>query len=276
MKKLVVLLAVLAGTSAFAGESAQSEFFYQAPAAAHEGTFGLGFFTGEVDTSPSIDLSGQRVFAEYEYGINEAWAVGVLLNYTQTKIDTSPSTDSTGLNDLEINVKGKHTPEAGLRYGAMIELALQDGEVKSNGDTNQATGGIMVNPYVGYEMAKDQCKFGGKLARGVRLKDEKEEDKGSNTTEESSGGEATTLTGFYEHTFSEQWALGGSLEYAMIGDTKSDSGDTDNGNSMTLNVYAPMHMGPGTLIPQFSYASTSGADTDVTAMELSAKYRMTF
>lgn len=280
MKKLVAAALVLASSAAFAAEGTQSEYFYQATAGTHQGTAGLELADGKVNGGGGdVDVTAQALFAEYEYGINDMLSIGGRLTYTQSKVDTSPSVKATGLNDLEIALRGKHVLGTGLRYGANLNLAIADGETKSDGDSNQATGGIVLAPYVGYEMYHDKCAFGGRISRDLRLKDDKSEDKTTSpsTTTETSGGEATTLAGFYEHNFNEKYTLGGSLTYAMTDDSKPDgAADVDEGTTTTIDVYSQIRaVGPGMLVPHIAYEKTS-ADTDVKGTTIGVKYRMNF
>ncbi len=283
MKKLVVALAVFAvSAGAYAkgmAAAGQSEFYHQAPAGESEGTAGLGIVlngTASAGTTDT-DFTGTRLFAMYERGLNDVWSIGATLGYTQLKIDTTPKTDHTGLDNLSVDLRGKHEG-SGLRYGANLDLALGKHEVKTSGDENVQDGGMVLAPYVGYEWAQDNCMYGAKLSYGLRIQDEKSEDKTTSTTTKTKGDTATTLSGFYEHAMDAKWTLGGSLAYAMNSDSKPDgaAADVDNGTTMTLDVYAPIHdIGPGTLIPSVNYAKTS-ADVDVTATTLEVKYRMQF
>lgn len=276
MKKLVAAALVLASSAAFAAEGTQSEYFYQATAGTHMGTAGLNINDGDEDTGTKVDVTGQSLFAEYEYGFNEMFSIGGRLTYSQSKVDASPSTDRNGLNNLEVLLRGKHTWGTGLRYGATASIGLEKREFETNGDANTADGGLTIAPYVGYEWNMDNCAFGGRLTRDLRLKDR--EIKSNGTTVDAEGGEATTLAGFYEHNFNEKWSLGGSLTYAMTDDTKIDGqADTEEGNTTTIDIYSQVRaVGPGMLVPHVAISNKSADNNDASNTQIGVKYRMNF
>lgn len=267
-----VLAALLFSGSAFAAES---EFFFQAD----EGQKFLSFFGSyRMASVGSTDTDGFLVGTEYEQGINEmlSWHVG--LDYATYTTDTGSSeTDTAGLSDLMFGLKGRHMVGPGsLRFGAAGYLGFQDAEV-DNGDSNRATGGIAIAPYIGYQMDMDPCIFGLKLSREVLLADGTKDNEGTEQT--ISGGEETVITAYYEHLMGDANRVGASLSHMSEEDNETESGGTTTTSAgedglTTLTVYGRMDRDSGTWIPSVDYVLSSDQYDDYDDLAVSLKYRM--
>jgi len=283
-----------------------SENYWQAGAGKHEGTFGLDYSTVNTEiksgaTNGKIEIKSTTLSAGYEYGLSDAWALGARLAYTSGKTDvsgtmfgSSSSSDETGLNDVEFTAKGNSSMggSGSLHYGAILSLSPGDSEKKANGDENKYSGGHLITPYVAYLMKMDTCVLGLGLSREVFLGDRSIDDKGNtpNSTKES-GGEETTISLIYEHTFSEQSLLAFGIDYLMTGESTEKYGSTTEKTKVMDPIYnlslAYRHnFGGNYLIPRFTYSVTTddkakfaNSDVDVDTfnrMDLALHYRMEF
>jgi len=286
MRNTIISLLVMLPLAAFA-KGGGSEYFYQASAGKQDVTPRLTIATTETefDSGSKTEASANVLSAEYEYGWMEGLSVGGALAYTASgDYDNGTSDgDVSGLNNLEAFVKASLPAGPGaLKYGAALSLSLEDSEFESNGDTNAATGGHDLEPYVGYEMSSGSCTYGAKLALEVGLTDRTIKDT-VGTTADHSGKEDTTISLFYEHKFSEDMLLGASLDWVTTSDSKNeDTGTKTESLSPTqvISVYLPVKLGGGTLLPAIAYGITTddkvGAnDVDsYSALALTVGYRI--
>lgn len=288
MFKSVISLLVILPLTAFAKGGDGSEFFYQSAAGKHELTPSLQMNSLEIEYTGGTKLTTDtnQLNLEYEYGLMEELSVGAALGYVfggdyellGTKGDIS------GLSNIEVFAKATMPAGPGfLKYGASLSLSPEDKETESNNDVNASTGGHSLEPYIGYEYAWDNCTFGAKLAVDVGLTDRTE--KTSSGSTDYSGGEATTISLFYEHKFSEAMKLGASLDWITKSDLKNEtSGGTTEQLSPTqlLSIYLPTSVGSGTLLPELGYGFTTEDKVGATEIDsysmlnLALGYRMEF
>lgn len=281
MFKSFLLTALTVGSvQAMAAEGyTGSQYFYQAPMDRIVVTPAIDYLSLSADMkeasgSNSLKIKGFSEEVRGEYGINEMMSAGLVLSYTKLKTEYSPATtaDKTqkGLDDLKFFVLGRHEMGPGsLRFGTDVNFALEKDITNADGNGgNSATGGISVEPFVGYEMTSGACTYGAKLSYLTLIGDRKKEDKSQTPTASSdvSGGETVTLGLFYEHKM-EPLTLGASLEWASLANEKQKTnGSTTEtaGHSLaTLNVYVPYDVTPSiTLLPQVSYGQYTAMDTE--------------
>lgn len=285
-----LLLALLTTGTAYANEG--TEFWYQSGAGTQDVTVTLSSESIDAETSGGdYKASNTGVEVEYQRGFDEHRAMGVAVKYSTGTSELGTSEDDiAGLHDLDFFYRAYHAMGSGnLRYGANLEVSPGDSETESNGDENNYSGGITLIPYIGWEQTQDSCSWGAKLSMDLRLTPGKYDDKSSTpTTGENEGGEETVLTGFYEHKFDDSMRLGVALNYI----TTADEEQTPDGNPTTknevvdpqwrLDVYLPVAMGNGTLLPSIQYLTSSDDKIDTTTvdsytgMNLAVGYRMMF
>lgn len=253
---------------------------------AQELTPGVNYETMTMDLGSKNDISGFNLGVRYEYGLNEMISLGGKLSYASytNKPETGDSTSISGLEDIELDVKGMYGLTAGtLRYGATLAFSMGENKTNSDGDVSANSGGNTLTPYVGYEYASGPSMFGAKLSFDLLLGKRKLKDESTTpaTSSDQEGGTNTSIDLFYEHTLSAEMLLGAALDYTMVSDDKVAGVSSENVTPvLDLKVYLPIEMGGGTLIPSIHYGMTTdsevgGTDIDAfSAMGLGVDYRM--
>lgn len=283
IKNLVVLLSVLGFHFHSFAESVNSEFFFQpAPGASTlSGTF--SYLSSTVEIAPlEVKTTGFILIPEYLRGLNESVAVGIGGSYWNLKTESFGSeTATTGLGDIEFIIRGRHpNPFGSLRYGAEMDVSLGDAEKEANGDQNAMSGGIMLTPYVGFQLQNASGFWGVKLSREVEVQKRTEIDNG--TKEVHSGGEDIDLIAFVERELAPERSLGLSVEYSKSEDSQTDTGGTVTTTTardavINFDLYMPIRTTNGTLIPHFLYGiSTDEVYDTYAAIAVQLTYRMDF
>lgn len=271
---------------ALAKDHSGSEQFYQIGAGKSALTPNLTYHSSRIKTDfGNTKMNGPLLGAEYEYGLNDIFSVGGGLQYSNIKAEYGggDKNDSTGFEDWNLFVKGTHAAGAGLfRYRLNLEISPEDSEIKSNGDTNNYTGGNTFTPILGYEMPMGTGIGGFIFSTEIGLGKATTNDKGSGTKSKSEGGEITALGFFYEQPLEQDQMIGGSIKHMTISKTKIDDGSTVESPTpnLALQVYARSPVGAGTLLPSFSYLFTLDDKMNgvkiksFDLMELSLAYRI--
>jgi len=301
-KNLLLTAVAVISMNAFAAEGSKlgSEYLFQLPADKMAVTPSFAYNSMELDYKSITGLTGAKatgtiIGARGEYGISEMFSTGLVLSSTSDKSKYSPSgvqkdTSASGLDDLVAFFNGRMDMGSGsFRFGTDVVFSLEKEELNDQGNkTNQASGGMGVRPFVGYEMYAGPCTFGTKLSYLMYLGDRKGTDKSS------TGDEAYTMSGsqmvigslFYEHNLSPL-TLGASFEWESsakeettytTSKTKSETGGV---GFYRLNVYTPYEVSPMiTILPQLTWGKLSAYDKTVISggevMNLQVAARFTF
>ncbi len=264
----LVIATAFALTAVSASAEGGSEFQTQTPAGKMDLTPKLTFGNSKTTNKPtgSDKVSTLNIGAEFEYGINEDFSVGIgLTNSTNT---TSPEggtdTKDKGLMDPDLFFKGKMAMgEGSFRYGTHLTISLGDHELDSSGDENMATGGHTLTPFVGYEMPCPLMggTMGARLSHDLNLGNKSAKDKSTSpeTSYKYKGGEVTKFSLFHEWPTSDMVTVGAALnidatsKIKIVDSTNEAAGDT----KMALQVYAPVKLEAATILPSFSYSKTT-------------------
>ncbi|MES2856119.1 MAG: hypothetical protein V4692_09660 [Bdellovibrionota bacterium] len=259
------LLAMMVIAMAFGTANAQessgatgSEYFHQAGAGASEVEAGLNYHLGSVSkakTAAATDVktSGlQSLYGQYQYGINEMFAVGGRIGYQATETDTTPKTKTSGLQDVAVFMEGTNAMGAGnLKFGADLGIGLAKKKVGT--DTDAGTGGLSLAPYVGWDMSAGPGMLGAKLQytwRGER----KSETAGTETA--TKDGNTVGLSAFYEHMMADV-TLGAALNFDMTADqvsTTSGVSTTSKAHNTTgIDLYSMIPFAGWSLLPGLTF-----------------------
>lgn len=268
MKVAVITALICLGSYVYAQEmsestGSQSQYYRQALEGHHLITPFLDTVArrGEVRSSGAdVESRGAEVGVSYEYGISNLWAVGAEIASATLEDDVDNAarkTESKGMKDLEVTVRGQTAAGSGLHFGGRLSIAVEDSEIESNGDSNSSSGGNVLAPYIGYQWALPTSFIGVQLTRELQLGKAKQTDKSSGTKRsfDLEGGELTTLAAFYEAVLSSNVSLGTSLELSKRQDIEVSgdlTGTVDGKSATALVVYVPIQVGGGTLIPRLS------------------------
>ncbi len=269
---LATIAATLLSANAHAVQEQSSEIFHQAGAGSFEFSPALDYarlkatYKNNVLGLKSTTVTGPHIEGKFEYGINSMLAVGGILGYASTNSEVSPSgiikdTTSKGMVDPDIFLNGAIAAGPGsFRFGTHFTYSIDKSKTEANGDTNQASGGMALIPFIGYEMPVGPHIFGGRLSYELIKGDRKSTDSsgGTDVNSTTSGGEDLSAAFFYEFAMPAV-SLGTSLEVIASKETSTETAgiSTDNHDSTTraqLNFYAPFRAAPNfTLIPRVSY-----------------------
>src|SRR5205085_1715707 len=148
--------------------------------------------------------SGLNETAKVEYGINEMFSAGISLGYSSWTAKSDPEVfpeyKIKGFVDPILFVNGRlNLADSSLRFGAAFSFSFEDNIRDASGNYNQATGGLALTPFVGYEMTVGEQTFGARLK--YRLQgDTKSKDESGTTkvTSTTKGNNKVTLGLFYE------------------------------------------------------------------------------
>ncbi len=254
---------VVSGT-AIANENG-SEYMYQTPAGKWQVVPTLHYESAEVKMkaggSTKTTRFGQSVRGEY--GIDESFSTGlILMNSSSESKSGNSKFDATGLHDLTVFFRGRNQVGGGmLRYGLNVDFGLEKHKVKANGDENNSTGGMWATPFIGFEMSRDNCTYGGRISYKTLIGDAKMEDEGPPKVESDiSGGSQFGLDLFFEHQI-QQWTLGAALEITSVEkkEAKANGVTTEHafGNTQwTLAFYTPYDVSENIeLLPSVRYTT---------------------
>lgn len=287
-----LLFSLLVG--AHAAPTTNPEYLHQAPEGTLEltGVLSYATSTAKYKSGNKSDTKGFREVLLFEGGLNDLASAGVALGYHSLKNTSSApntsSTTSSGLEDLDVFLHARSNMVNGsFRYGLDVNLAVEKDKREANGDTNAATGGIALQPFVGYEIQTGAATVGGRLAYAFWVGDRKAEITNSSGTTISytlSGGNSLTPSVFLETPLQETTTLGFAFEMAFSDKSKYEvngtSGDyTSSRSRWNLMTYVPVDVTstirivPRVAYGQFSAFDTSSLDSqDMWTIDLGARF----
>ena len=278
MKHLLAILVFALTLPAFAADSNGSQYQWQTPADKWEVTPELSYNSMKVTLKPSGDVTikGAQQSVKGEYGISEMFSTGLVLTNSSvsTTYPTPPyatgtkDSEMSGLHDLEAFFHGRMPMGPGsFRFGADVNFALSKQEVDATGRvSNNASGGMGLKPFVGYEMTKDTCTLGARLSYKMSLGDRSKENVAPTAESKLSGAEQTALNLFFEHDM-KPMILGAALEVLSKAKEEDKIGTVTTKaagyTSVGLKLYAPyMVTDTITVLPAFTYAKYTAVDTE--------------
>lgn len=280
LRSLFIATILFAGAAQAAADK-QGEFFYQTPAGQSALTPHVGYTSmtlARTGATSDSKASGFALGAEYEYGLNEQFALGATLSYLSLEWDGTPKLKNSGLVDPQVSLHGRSAMGWGyLRYGADLGLGFEKQKTASSSqDGNVASGGFSLNPYIGADIATTTDGIiGGRINYNYLM--ERTVDSGSGSDGKRKEGNELGLSVFYEQFFADM-LIGGSYKYTSYAATK-DENDAEyekSGSMSAIALYSNIPMGGWELIPQFDY-SLSKADYDkYNVMTFSVAARMNF
>lgn len=260
--------------------AAESEFFFQADEDQHLLSFAGLYNNSSLESgSTTIDSDGFLIRVQYEQGISEmlSWNVGV--DYGNFTRESTSESKISGLSDLQFALKGRYmTSNGSLRFGADSEFGLQEFEVENDDDSNRASGGIKISPYIGYQWQWDQNVMGVRVARDIILKDSHGDYQGSDA--EVDGGEYTSISIFYEREINDMNRMGFALGQTARDDWDLIVGGTSNPQDgenalYTLNLYGRFNQSNAAWVPMFAYTISSDDNHDkYDDISVALEYRM--
>ena len=315
-KWISVLALVGLGSSAFAadGEFMDSEYLHQPGTGAFELTPGIGGAPGNTallnqqngltlssynirGTDAKLNLFVVPVTVAADYGINSMFAVGVQLAYGlgSTNFSNCPqgspcrSQTINGLFDPQLYLKGRAAVGSGvIQYGVVATVGVEKSKTNSTGDSNWASGGSTITPFVAYQFSAGPGVLGARVKYDVYKGDRKSTIETSNASVDATTTDGNTLgaDAFYEMPVGNV-TLGGAIIYSSRPDTKSAFGNSaskadKNANSIIgAQIYAPVHLSGMTLLPTLEYQTLnySASDSSVIAintLQLGIAARLTF
>jgi len=234
-KQLLSTLAALGlVVSVSANAAMKSEFFYQTDADKNQITpelvYGSKSVEFDVTGVQKAETKATTLNLSYERGINEMLSAGVRLPYTTTTDEQgTQKTDTKGIGDIALFLKGNHTLAEGqaLWFGADLNLSPGDhtSKVKSATKTedNNYKGGHSIAPYVGYSMLVSSWVVGTRLSTEMGLGDRTVKTTplaGAEAKTKETGEHRTALTAFGEMPITGG-NVGAKLTYAGIDTKKS-------------------------------------------------------
>lgn len=259
MKISTALLCLGLSVTAFA--ESESEFYYQPEESRRDFTSSLVLVSRKAQVRASgldIESTGSIVALEYDHALSNQFSLGIEISSARQEDDIEGAggkTESIGLRDIEVRLKGRQAVGEGLRYGGALKFSPRAAEVDSDGDSNQFSGGNSVTPYVGYQWAQEKAFIGVQFSRDFQLGKAELEDESSGTMLEYKleGGEITSFDVFYEAVLTERVSLGAVLELVKQEDIKisgASTGTLDGKSGSGLVIYVPVTLGNGVLTPR--------------------------
>lgn len=231
-----------------------------------------------------------------EYGINQMLAIGLELIYSSNKttfdcdspLPCPKDKKASGLHDPAINIKLRNQIGAGtLRYGLRAAIALEKSKIDSDGNSNAASGGSSVTPFVGYELPLGPGFIGAQASYDLYKGDRKTKTDGVTNETKTTGGETLEVSAFYEANVGIM-TYGGALVFDSRAESKDAVGSAaPKGNknaytAYTLHFYTPAHLTPTiTILPTvdlggISYTSSGSSADSAGAFLISVAGRFTF
>ena len=265
-------------------EMIQSELYHQAAAGTFEVTPGIALFSTKSklrNTDLEINRFGLPVNVIGEYGVSSFFSIGLnltfgnsFLSYVNCPVGFDCKTSkSYGLEDPRIDLKFMVPVGPGLlRFGAGGSFAVEKSVLKSSGDSNMASGGNRITPFLAYEVTYGPSILGAQVQYDAYVGDRRVNDSGVDQTD--SKGAAFSTTVFYEFTRSIV-TFGAALDYRTSERSQTTLNGTTTIESVTSNlfelqIYAPLHTTDRlTLVPTVRYAILtypSSSSTSVTAI----------
>lgn len=221
------------------------------------------------NTDTKVTGVGSPLTVDLDYGFSSMFSAGLVLGYGSTAYvrtctfpKTCNDTTSKGLLDPKLNFKLRFPVGPGtLRVGADVGVAVEHSKIKSSGDSNQASGGTTVTPFVAYELPLSVGLLGLAMQYDVYKSDQKTDDDSfaPGTTYSVTGGQSFGTSAYYEANF-RKLTFGGALNYANAGISKASVNgknlDVDSViNAFGVSFYLPVHFTPTiALLPIASYS----------------------
>jgi len=275
--RILTSLIFAASCTAMAAESNGSQYQWQTPADKFELTPAIKYSTATLKNkgTPSThdDFTGFGESLRGEYGISQQFSAGLLLENVSTKdkssVPNSVSTTQSGLMDPVAFFHGRSDAGGGsVRYGADLGFSLGKAKRESNGNSNNASGGISLAPFVGYEMNMGSATAGARLTYKLYTGDRSMTSETTTPATEAkiSGPNVMTLGLFYEANM-QPLTLGAALEVistdkATIKITNvTPNTKTASATDLNIKIYAPYEITPTvTLLPVFDYTIRTAYD----------------
>ena len=287
MKKILVVLALLTGTSAFAagGSEAKTTDMYAPKAGVSEVLGGLAIYTGKNEVnSSSTKLSGVALVAAYGYGFSDFAAFYVQQSYLSVEAENStpPFASTTaktkGLGGTKIGVKAviDYAP-AFFYYDVGYQMALlEKPKQEANGDVTAGNTRPVLSAQVGGGTSFESVGVGALLS--LNLYQDGDFDRNGVTVKNKSGsGSAWKIYAQYQASFK----LGFSYSEQLINsyDVTVNSVTTSNDKVFSRN-YALYSIIPVTDSSEvmIDLINPQGSNPNVTygVYVLAGTYRMTF
>jgi hypothetical protein len=284
MKMISVVLCSLFFASAYAAEQSNngSEEMHQAPASTFElePQLALRDNVQNYTSGAKIEQTGALIGVKAEYGFNDTLSAGLLLGYASLSGKISGGSisvsgaDSKGLNDPSLFLNARFNAGPGsIRFGTSLSFSLEKSKIDSNLNSNPATGGTALDPFVGYEMYFDKNTFGARVAYGFLLSNQKRTDSqsGVDVDETISGVNSLHTSLFYERAI-DNVTLG--FAFDLINNSKTtikvdSTGSSSDGSPTTywdLDVYVPIRLTSNlTLLPETIYQTGSALPSTISS-----------
>jgi hypothetical protein len=247
-------------------EEVESEFLHQTGKSVFEVTPSLGYLTTHasyrnLDTTTS-KLNGVVAATVAEYGITKNISVGTAWVYDHFSKSTTSSTNASstrsGFEDPKFFANGKvEFGTSAIRLNLLFDTPLVHRSVQTNGDTNEAGGGFIFTPALGYEFHSGNNIFGAQVAYDL-VKSDAKKDVYSNgntfSTVTIQGGRAFVSSLFFERRF-KRGEFGLSFQYLKANHTTEDGVDSNNGGSALIGtLYGEIEFGDRiSILPSVSY-----------------------
>lgn len=253
-----------------------SEYQYQAPA----GKFvvqprliysSLTTKSNSTLNNAKINQTGLKEEFKFEYGINPSFSVGLVVSNADTTRTMSSSplpemeeTKFTGLEDPVLFFNARKPMGVGeLRYGANLTYSIEKHKITETIDENNASGGMTLAPFVGYEVSTGNRTLGLRALYEAIKNDRKVDNKfGLASTGTESGGEAFVGTLFYEHNFTSS-LIGTSLEVVAAKKLKSNLQNRSLG-ALTIasaRIYGRLEVTPNfAILPSAAFGQGTAID----------------
>lgn len=215
-----------------------------------------------------------------EYGINQMLAIGLDLIYSSAKrtydcdspLPCPKDKKISGLEDPAINIKLRNQIGAGtLRYGLQANIGIEKSKVDKDGNTNAASGGSSVTPFVGYELPLGPGFIGARASYELYKGDRKTKFDGESDETKTTGGQLVEVSAFYEANVGIM-TYGGALVFDSKAESKSaDGSEAATGNKdaytqYTVHFYTPAHLTPTiTILPTLDLGGISYTSSDSVA-----------
>lgn len=282
----MTIVALAFGTAHAADSSGGSEFFHQAAAGGSDVEAGLQYHLGSTTRAKAATVDTkttglETIYGQYQYGINEMFAIGGRVGYKAIEAETGGTTVKTnGLEDIAVVLEGTNAMGAGnLKYGADLGLGLSKRKVEAD-RADAGTGGLSLAPYVGWDMAAGPGWLGAALQytwRGERKSDVTAA--GTTTEATTKDGSSVGLSAFYEWMITDL-TLGAALNYEMFSEATVTSGGTDtkfkSHNTTGIDLYSVIPMSGFSLLPGISYELSDSEQDKWNVLTLNVAGRFAF
>lgn len=279
-----------------APENLSSEYLHQAGHRKVEFTLGVGREEGksawtnqdpngisyqtisETGKPQKVNITRFPISVTAEYGFTPTLAAGVDLIYGNGKYTTAncptnttcKDSTSSGLYNPALYLKGM-TPvgSAAFAYGLIADIGVEKYEVDAAGNTNLATGGTTLTPYLGYVFGSGFTRGGARFQYDVYKGDRKATYATTDTEpardSTTSRGNTWALDAFFESKL-ESFMLGGNVAYLHTSESSffsnGKSGKSgDASHTWIFQVYAPVYSDGFMVLPNIAYEMQTFTDS---------------